>query len=487
MRFRTITRRRVVASAEPIPLNNLRSGTVAALALATLTSAIVLLPLWAAAAVLVTLLCLPLAWWAFARGGRWLSLFFFATLLLPPLPISLGDTGPHPAILVAGVGLLAGIVRFDQWRWRWRAPDAAMLALTLALAISLGFAAVYSGVAIAATSTARVALFGIGVYVYFAAARGPESRQETSRITHSLFWIAAAAALFGCVDFLYQLPAPAGFEPQFLWLESGVYRRAQGLFYESSTLGNFCAFFLLFVAVSLTGHRNRRLVPASALAVGGVIFASALLLSFSRASVFACLISLAVLAWIERERWFSRRSMIGIAGLSCAAIAIFAAAVPEVAEGYWGRLQQAFDTIQDSPDRALSGRLESWSTVFGFALEHPLQTLFGIGYKTLPYTQYLGRPVIADNMYLSLLVETGAFGLAALLALNVTILITSWRAMRIGSLYGKWLFCFWIGESLQMLSGDILTYWRVLPLYFWVLAQAVRATEGEARHAGSAD
>lgn len=26
----------------------------------------------------------------------------------------------------------------------------------------------------------------------------------------------------------------------------------------------------------------------------------------------------------------------------------------------------------------------------------------------------------------------------------------------------------------QMLSGDLLTYWRVLPLYFWMLALAVR-------------
>jgi hypothetical protein len=25
-----------------------------------------------------------------------------------------------------------------------------------------------------------------------------------------------------------------------------------------------------------------------------------------------------------------------------------------------------------------------------------------------------------------------------------------------------------------MLTGDILTYWRVLPVYFWVLAQAVK-------------
>jgi hypothetical protein len=25
-----------------------------------------------------------------------------------------------------------------------------------------------------------------------------------------------------------------------------------------------------------------------------------------------------------------------------------------------------------------------------------------------------------------------------------------------------------------MFTGDLLTYWRVLPLYFWVLAMAVR-------------
>ena len=102
------------------------------------------------------------------------------------------------------------------------------------------------------------------------------------------------------------------------------------------------------------------------------------------------------------------------------------------------------------------------------------QAVFGIGYKTLPYTSHLGRPVIADNMYLSLLAETGVLGLAALVALNVAILRVSWIAMRRGSLHGAWMFCFWVGESLQMLSGDILTYWRVLPIYFCVLGLATQ-------------
>ena len=31
----------------------------------------------------------------------------------------------------------------------------------------------------------------------------------------------------------------------------------------------------------------------------------------------------------------------------------------------------------------------------------------------------------------------------------------------------------------QMLSGDLITYWRVLPVYFCVLGMAVRETDGE--------
>jgi hypothetical protein len=42
------------------------------------------------------------------------------------------------------------------------------------------------------------------------------------------------------------------------------------------------------------------------------------------------------------------------------------------------------------------------------------------------------------------------------------------------SFYGAWIFCFWLAESVQMLSADLLTFWRVLPVYFWVLAMAVR-------------
>ena len=85
---------------------------------------------------------------------------------------------------------------------------------------------------------------------------------------------------------------------------------------------------------------------------------------------------------------------------------------------------------------------------------------------------------VADNMYLSLLVETGVAGLAALVWLNLAILRASARAARSSNpqraFYGTWMLCFWAGETVQMASGDLLTYWRVLPVYFFVLALALR-------------
>ena len=68
-----------------------------------------------------------------------------------------------------------------------------------------------------------------------------------------------------------------------------------------------------------------------------------------------------------------------------------------------------------------------------------------------------------------------------LVFLHVAILKSAYRAARHGdprvSFYGTWIFCFWVGQVFQMMSGDLLTYWRVLPLYFWVLAVAVRAAD----------
>jgi O-antigen ligase len=437
------------------------------------------------AAAAVGILCLAVFAYAVLAQGRWMLPLFAALTLLPPLPI--GGANMHPSIVFGAAGLLAGMLRPGAFRIRWRQPygllNGTLTALFLALTLSLGFALLYSGFTIAAGSAIRVALFGLGIYVYYSASQGPDRQEppEALRTARYMFYFSLGAALFACLDFVYQFPTPANFGAQFLWLNSGVYRRAQGLFYEASTLGNFSAFFLVMSLVALTQPRARRVLHPAMAGAGVVLFATAMILSFSRASVVAAVVACLTLAVLERKRWAASRALAVLAALVLVAAVAFAYALPEFATGYWQHLGPGIDAILQSPDRVLSGRVEAWRTVVGFIADHPWQVLFGIGYKTLPNSQYLGRTVIADNMYLSMFVETGMAGLLALIGFNVAVLTVCWRAARAGTFCGKWMLCFWVGEVVQMLSADILTYWRVLPLYFWVLAQAVRRTDLRAR------
>lgn len=155
---------------------------------------------------------------------------------------------------------------------------------------------------------------------------------------------------------------------------------------------------------------------------------------------------------------------------------------PEAARNYWLHLLHS-QFLLSQPDSVLSGRLASWQAIASFLSAHPWHALLGIGYKTLPYSNFIGTNIVADNMYLSLLVETGIVGLAVFILLNFSILRTAWRAAQRddarASFFGTWIFCFWIGQLFQMFSGDLFTYWRVLPLYFWVLAMAAWRSQPE--------
>ncbi|HWZ32187.1 MAG TPA: O-antigen ligase family protein [Bryobacteraceae bacterium] len=420
-------------------------------------------------------LLVPLLHWILLAPNAWLALFFAVALLAPPLPVAFGNSGPHPALAMAMLGAIVGFLRLAEWRFqRGLVPGVLVFFFTI-LAVSLGPAALYSGPEIASQSLARVLLAGISAYVFFYTSAGP-GRSRTIPLT-AIHWFAMVSAAFACVDFFYQFPAPAGFGPQYIWLASGVYRRAQGLFYEASTLGNFCAFFLVMTGVALVRGIGSRLV----LLGGGAIFTTALIFSYSRSSMANVAIAFAAIAVMERKRPAVRRmALLGGGVLVALVIALFRF-FPAYAELYWVRLSVTFDRVLSSNELTLSGRAETWRVLGNFLYEHPWHALLGVGYKTLPYSDFIGRPVVADNMYLSMLVETGILGLAALVALNFAIVRAGYRAARSGdpqkSFYGTWIFCFWIAEAVQMLSADLLTFWRVLPLYFWVLAMAIRRQE----------
>jgi hypothetical protein len=433
----------------------------------------------AAAALSLPPVAIALVLWTLETPGRWMWCFFFAALLLPPLPFALGNSGPHVGVALAGLGLVCGALRVREWRLERNLLTFAMACFFLVLLASSALAVFYSGLNVAAGSLARVLLLGIPLYVFFYTAYGPAVAKGGDGIAGSrtLYWFGVLSAVFACFDFYYQFPAPAGYGPQFIWLDSGIYRRAQGFFYEASTLGNVCAFFLIMIAVTLLRPGRERPVSRLALGLGAPVLFAALVMSYSRASLLNLLVALAALLFIERAQ--IRISRLLAIAASCLAAGSLAAwqLFPEAAWNYWLHLVHS-QFLFTQTNSVLSGRVSNWQTIAAFLAAHPWHAILGIGYKTLPYSDFIGHSVVADNMYLSLLVETGIVGLAAFFLLNFAILRTAWRAARRrdsrASFFGTWIFCFWIGQLFQMLSGDLFTYWRVLPVYFWVLAMAIR-------------
>jgi len=417
--------------------------------------------------------------WTCRDSGRWFLGFAAASLLFPPLPVPAGESGPHVAIAFAALGLWRGATRLGQWRVPLNLMTVSALALSLAMLLSVACALLYSGPQVAAGSFARVALFGISLYALLYFAYGPVTDEvpEPLRWAYRLYALGIASALFACVDFYFQLTPPAGFGEQFVWLPSGIYRRAQGMFYEAGVLGNLCSFFLVWMTLAWVRPVRPEISP-KILAAGGLVFSAALLFSFSRSSLLSVAAALATLLALCRNELKPRRVLpVALAAIGAALVLTYLL-FPTFVESYLLRLVYSGLDFGEKPDTVLGGRLTTWGTILGLLAANPAKLLFGVGFKSLPYGGLGGEPIIADNMYVSMLAETGIVGLAALLLFLAAILWNAYRAARspekAASFLGMWIFCFWIGELLQMLSVDALTYWRVLPLYFAVLGLAVR-------------
>ena len=433
----------------------------------------------------VVVLLAAFAWWAWGGYDRWFVGFAVATCLFPPLPIALGTTGPHIALVAALLGLWIGMARLTAWRIRNEPLPIALVGFWLVLGLSLSLAAMDSGVSVVAIGFARFGLLGISAYTFYYFAYCPPGN-GTPRLDwwiRLLFGLAVAAAAFACIDFYFQWPPPAGFGEQYVWLNDGRSRRAQGLFYEATTLGNFCAFFLLLVGVVWVRRGSEpALLGRWTMAAGAIALATALLFSFSRSSLLALLVSGCALLFMERrdvriDRWLAVTFAAVVGALTIAFLL-----APDFTEAYFLRLWFTATDLFARPEIWLSGRWSNWSLLLNFLAEHPEKLLLGIGYGTLPHADVFGRTVVGDNMYLSTLVETGILGVAAMGAFLATLIGTTYRISRsddtTASLVGTWLFCFWVGQLAQMLSVDVLTFWRVLPLYLGLLGMAAyRANE----------
>jgi O-antigen ligase len=407
----------------------------------------------------------------------WPYVFLAAALIVPPLyPSALGGETPvYAANLLFIAGCFVVLTRQEAFPTSGDPVGKAIVGFLFALALSVPFGFWLSGTPEGVGSCLRFFLLLHPFLIYFWL-RGVRQRDpENSLILAGkvLLGLGVVAALYGIVDFYVPIPIPHPFADQYIYLDGKMIRRAQGMLYEASSFGNLSAFFLSLTLTVLFAWWNRLSnLHKAALYIMSGIFTFALFLSYSRGSWANMLVTVTVFLLLQK------RLRLAVAAASISVVAGFVFLIyqvsPLVVLNFFNwRMGTLLEFLSD-PNLATSGRWESWWRLISYFSDHPWYLIFGIGYKTLPHTQLFGRALIADNGFLSLTFETGLVGLACFLWLNGAVFRSTYRASQKGhsvrAVCAAFMFAFWCGEMIQMVTGDLFTYWRNLVVFFAGLA-----------------
>lgn len=409
--------------------------------------------------------------------------FLVVLVVLPPFFFSrLGETPVYVSTFLAPIGVAVVIARLPDFRFRLD-PVARGLGLFLfATGLSLPFGYWFSGVEVGNASFFRWLLLAQAAMIYLLV-RGGAPTQEgwAERWLFRILLVAATlSATYGIVDFYWPIPLPHPAADQYIWLGSGVLRRAQGVVYEASSFANLCGFFLLIVSAAFLTCQERVVGLARAWALFLIpILSLAVFVSFSRSSWGNVAVGILAFAGVSGKARLSRGAVLLLM------LAIPLGALWHYTPELWNYLVNTrlgyLAQIFSDPNLASSGRSETWTRVLSIIEDHPQYLLFGVGYKTLPYTRLFHEEIITDNGYLSLLLETGIVGCGSLLFLSGAILKTFHNLARRsdGALrfWSALLFSFWCGEMVQMLAADAHTYWRNMVLFFAMMAFTLNRAE----------
>ncbi len=397
--------------------------------------------------------------------------FLLAVILLPPFYTdALGETPLYVSTLLIPIGLAVLLVRWPDFNFRFDPVGRDWLVFLLGTGFSLPFGWWLSGTQVGNQSFFRWLMLGQVALIYFlvrGGARRQQGRFEKTLIT-VLLVAAVLTAAYGIVDFIWPIPIPHPAADQFIWLRTSILRRAQGVFYEAGNFANLCAFFLVLVASALITRRERELgIPPPLLWAFAGTLGLAVIVSFTRSAWTSVLVAIIAFVCISKEVTFRRLALL------LAALASPVLLLPLWSQGLWDyllnvRLASLTQLFVD-PNLASSGRFDTWNTVLSIAASHPRYLLFGIGYKTLPYTRLFHHPLITDNGFLNLILECGLIGLGGFLLFSAAVFRTFFRAARqrtgVAAFWAAVLFAFWCGEWAQMMAVDAYTYWRNLAVF----------------------
>jgi O-Antigen ligase len=412
-----------------------------------------------------------------------------AVILIPPFYTgALGETPIYVSTLLIPIGFVVVLVRLPDFNPRLDPIALGLLVFLLGTGLSLPFGWWFSGTGVGNQSFFRWLMLGQCGLVYCLIRGG--ARQHGTQLERAmmtiLFVAAVLTAAYGIVDFVWPIPIPHPAADQFIWLRTSIMRRAQGVFYEAGNFANLCAFFLVIAASALLSKRERDIgIPLPMLLISAGILSVAVFVSFTRSTWISVLV--AIIAFIcvaGGVRWHR-------VALSCVVLGAPVLLLPFYSQSLWNYLVSArignLAQILTDPNLASSGRFDTWSSVISLLASHPRYLLFGIGYKTLPFTRLFHDPIITDNGFLNLLIECGVVGLGAFLFFSAGVFKTFLQTAREetggAAFWGAVLFSFWCGEWTQMMAVDAYTYWRNMTVFVAVMGFVMNRLDRVNAHA----
>jgi hypothetical protein len=448
----------------------------------------VILVLSESSAMVVLVVTVAFAYLLLGAASRREPMIFAVVLLLtleilPPFYFSqLGEIPVFMSFFLLPIAFVVVATRFHEMHFEWDSVARGLAIFLAGTALSLPFAFWLSGVSVGVDSLTRWFLLSHAALAFYLIRSG--ARWEATRTERQLPRLLLAGAVlsagYGIVDFIWPVPLQHPAADQFIWLDGTVLRRAQGVFYESSNFGNFCAFFLIACGIAFLSRKERYLgVPLLPLIASISILSLAVLVAFSRTTWLSLIVAL--FASLLLPGRVKRSRILTLFAAAAAPIILLWILSPEL----WSylvnaRIGQIFD-IFDNPNFATSGRFDTWIRVLSIMRDQPQYLLFGIGYKTLAITRLFHGEIITDNGYLSLLLETGIAGLTGFLLLSNAILRTFFRLARSANeLLAFWatvLFSIWCGELVQLLATDAYTYWRNIVIFAALMAWTLNLAE----------
>lgn len=423
------------------------------------------------------------AWVSIRRPLIFITTFLLVLELLPPLFFSaFGETPVYLSTILVPIAMAILVIRLPEISTGLDPVGKGLVLFVTALGISLPFAAWLSTPEVAEASVLRWLLLGQACLIYILIRNGVKAREtalERNLMTLLLLGAVISAA-YGIIDFMWPVPLPHPAADQFIWLPGAVLRRAQGVFYESSNFANFCGFFLAAASGDYLSRENRTFkVPRSILLLGTAVLSLAVLVTFSRSAWASVLTTLGVFFVISNQ--VKRRPAAVFMLVLASPLLILWIYFPDLWDYFLNARLAYLAQIFADPNLASSGRYATWERILAIIQEQPHYLLFGVGYKTLPYTRLFHSKLITDNGYLSLLLETGIAGLGSFLAFSAVLLRMflgfarrGWGSVRFMSAF---LFAFWCGECVQLLAADALTYWRNIVLFTAIMALTVNQAE----------